>query len=56
MIIEDDMEFDDGRSAAMTVASRATTLSMLPGTQGEKEFFKLLWLANILNIPDVLVD
>lgn len=29
---------------------------MLPGTQGEKEYFKLLWLANMLNTPDVLVD
>ena len=33
-----------------------TTLSMLPGSQGEKEYFKLLWLSNMLNVPDVLVD
>jgi hypothetical protein len=28
----------------------------VPGSNTEREFFKFLWLANMLNTPDVLVD
>lgn len=57
---DDNDEEDDYKSRSfVSEISRATgrtTLSMMPGTQGEKEYFKLLWLSNILNTPDVLVD
>lgn len=28
----------------------------MPGQSGEREFFQILWLANMLNLPEFLVE